>query len=149
MIPSFPHLGDLLCEIQTDKAVVGFELEEEGFLAKILVPLDAKAIAVGQPIAIIVDSAEDIAKAAVATVAAPSPTAAAAPSPTAAAAAAPSPPAAAAPVAAPAAAPAAPVAAAAPVATAPAPAAAHGPEVYTGQIEKYGPAVRMLLQLYG
>lgn len=29
--------GDVLCEIQTDKAVVGFEYEEEGVLAKILV----------------------------------------------------------------------------------------------------------------
>lgn len=29
--------GDLLCDIQTDKAVVGFETEEEGILAKILV----------------------------------------------------------------------------------------------------------------
>jgi len=31
--------GDLLCDIQTDKAVVGFEVEEEGILAKILVHL--------------------------------------------------------------------------------------------------------------
>jgi len=31
--------GDLLCDIQTDKAVVGFETEEEGILAKILVYL--------------------------------------------------------------------------------------------------------------
>ena len=29
--------GDLLCDIQTDKAVVGLEVEEEGVLAKILV----------------------------------------------------------------------------------------------------------------
>ena len=29
--------GDILCDIQTDKAVVSFELEEEGILAKILV----------------------------------------------------------------------------------------------------------------
>merc|ERR1719385_371059 len=71
--------GDLLCEIQTDKAVVGFELEEEGFLAKILVPLDAKNIAVGQPIAIIVDNAEDIAKASIAAVPAPATTAAVTP----------------------------------------------------------------------
>lgn len=31
--------GDILCEIQTDKAVLGFEIEEEGTLAKILVIL--------------------------------------------------------------------------------------------------------------
>lgn len=29
--------GDVLCEIQTDKAVVSFETEEEGVIAKILV----------------------------------------------------------------------------------------------------------------
>ena len=29
--------GDLLCEIQTDKAVLGFEAEDDGILAKILV----------------------------------------------------------------------------------------------------------------
>lgn len=31
--------GDVLCEIQTDKAVMSFETEEEGILAKILVGL--------------------------------------------------------------------------------------------------------------
>lgn len=29
--------GDVLCEVQTDKAVVSFETEEEGVIAKILV----------------------------------------------------------------------------------------------------------------
>jgi len=29
--------GDVLCDIQTDKAVLGFEVDEEGILAKILV----------------------------------------------------------------------------------------------------------------
>lgn len=29
--------GDVLCEIQTDKAVMAFETEEEGILAKIIV----------------------------------------------------------------------------------------------------------------
>jgi len=29
--------GDVLCDIQTDKAVVSYETEEEGVLAKILV----------------------------------------------------------------------------------------------------------------
>ena len=31
--------GDILCEIQTDKAVVGFEVDEDGILAKILVSI--------------------------------------------------------------------------------------------------------------
>ena len=108
--------------------MVGFELEEEGFLAKILVPLDAKAIAVGKPIAVIVDSKEDITKASAIHVAAP----------------------AAAPTAAPAAAPVVAAAPHPPTPAAPAPVPAdHSPDVYTGVIEKYGPAVRMLLQLYG
>lgn len=29
--------GDMLCDIQTDKAVITFDIEEEGILAKILV----------------------------------------------------------------------------------------------------------------
>ena len=29
--------GDIICEIQTDKAVVGYEVDEDGILAKILV----------------------------------------------------------------------------------------------------------------
>lgn len=30
--------GDVLCEVETDKATVAFEVQEEGYLAKILVP---------------------------------------------------------------------------------------------------------------
>lgn len=30
--------GDVLCEVETDKATVGFEMQDEGFLAQILVP---------------------------------------------------------------------------------------------------------------
>ena len=72
---------------------MGFELEEEGFLAKILVPLDAKAIIVGQPIAVIVENKDDVAKVSVSTGAAAASTVA----PHAAASAAPLPPAAPAP----------------------------------------------------
>lgn len=39
--------GDVLMEIQTDKAIVAFETEEEGVLAKILIPEDSKNIQVG------------------------------------------------------------------------------------------------------
>lgn len=40
--------GDVLCEIQTDKATMGFESQEEGYLAKILIPMEkGKNIAVG------------------------------------------------------------------------------------------------------
>lgn len=31
--------GDVLCDIQTDKAVLGFEVDEDGIIAKILVGL--------------------------------------------------------------------------------------------------------------
>ncbi|XP_050436085.1 pyruvate dehydrogenase protein X component, mitochondrial-like [Adelges cooleyi] len=51
--------GDVLCEIQTDKAVMAFETEEEGILAKILVPDDAKEIKVGSLIALMVAEGED------------------------------------------------------------------------------------------
>ena len=51
--------GDLICEVQTDKAIVGLELEEEGILAKIVVPNDAKDIKVGTLIALMVEEGED------------------------------------------------------------------------------------------
>ncbi|XP_021940982.1 pyruvate dehydrogenase protein X component-like [Zootermopsis nevadensis] len=51
--------GDVLCDIQTDKAVVSFETEEEGVLAKILVREDAKDIKVGTVIALMVAEGED------------------------------------------------------------------------------------------
>ncbi|XP_021625730.1 dihydrolipoyllysine-residue acetyltransferase component 1 of pyruvate dehydrogenase complex, mitochondrial isoform X2 [Manihot esculenta] len=52
--------GDVLCEIETDKATVEFESLEEGFLAKILAPEGSKDVPVGQPIAITVEDADDI-----------------------------------------------------------------------------------------
>ncbi|WCJ19193.1 Dihydrolipoyllysine-residue acetyltransferase component 1 of pyruvate dehydrogenase complex mitochondrial [Euphorbia peplus] len=54
------EVGDILCEIETDKATVEFECLEEGFLAKILSPEGSKDVPVGQPIAITVDDADDI-----------------------------------------------------------------------------------------
>ncbi|KAG8281792.1 hypothetical protein J6590_051847 [Homalodisca vitripennis] len=51
--------GDVLCEIQTDKAVMSFETEEEGVLAKILVPSGTKDVKVGSLIALIVGEGED------------------------------------------------------------------------------------------
>lgn len=53
--------GDVLVEIETDKAQMDFECQEEGFLAKILVDTGAKDVAVGQPIAVFVDDEADIA----------------------------------------------------------------------------------------
>ena len=40
--------GDLLCEIETDKAQMDFEVQEEGFLAKILMPAGMKDAEVGK-----------------------------------------------------------------------------------------------------
>ncbi|KAI4370688.1 hypothetical protein MLD38_019009 [Melastoma candidum] len=56
------EVGDILCEIETDKATLEFESLEEGFLAKILVAEGSKDVPVGQPIAITVEEAEDIQK---------------------------------------------------------------------------------------
>jgi pyruvate dehydrogenase E2 component (dihydrolipoamide acetyltransferase) len=39
--------GDTLCEVETDKATVGFEIQESGYLAKILVPAGTKDLSLG------------------------------------------------------------------------------------------------------
>lgn len=54
--------GDLLAEIETDKATMAFETPEEGFLAKILVPAGTKGVPLGQPLCIIVESEDDLEK---------------------------------------------------------------------------------------
>ena len=54
--------GDLLCEIETDKATMGFETPEEGYLAKILLPAGSKDIPIGRLLCIITANAEDVAK---------------------------------------------------------------------------------------
>ncbi|KAG5950830.1 Mrp3p [Claviceps sorghi] len=53
--------GDVLVEIETDKAQMDFEFQEEGVLAKILKESGAKDIAVGSPIAILVEEGTDVA----------------------------------------------------------------------------------------
>jgi pyruvate dehydrogenase E2 component (dihydrolipoamide acetyltransferase) len=50
--------GDVLCEIETDKAAVAFEMQESSILAKILVDAQSQEVAVGQPIALTVEDAE-------------------------------------------------------------------------------------------
>ena len=54
------NVGDILCEIQTDKATMGFESQEEGYLAKILVPQDTKQVQVGQLIGLLVEEQNEI-----------------------------------------------------------------------------------------
>jgi len=53
--------GDVLADVETDKAVVAFESVEEGFLAKILVEEGAPDIPVGAVVAIMVESEDDVA----------------------------------------------------------------------------------------
>jgi len=47
--------GDLLCDIETDKATIGWESQDEGYIAKILVSEGATEVAVGVPIFVVVD----------------------------------------------------------------------------------------------
>ncbi|KAF8430023.1 dihydrolipoyllysine-residue acetyltransferase component of pyruvate dehydrogenase complex [Tirmania nivea] len=53
--------GEVLVEIETDKAQMDFEFQDDGVLAKILVPSGEKDVAVGNPIAVYVDDAGDVA----------------------------------------------------------------------------------------
>ncbi|XP_009774567.1 dihydrolipoyllysine-residue acetyltransferase component 2 of pyruvate dehydrogenase complex, mitochondrial-like isoform X1 [Nicotiana sylvestris] len=54
--------GEVLCEVETDKATVEMECMEEGYLAKILRGDGASSIKVGEVIAITVEEEDDIAK---------------------------------------------------------------------------------------
>ena len=53
--------GDVLAEIETDKATVDFEMQEEGYVAKLLYPPGAKNVELGKAVAILVDNKEDVA----------------------------------------------------------------------------------------
>ncbi|MFL5004556.1 MAG: pyruvate dehydrogenase complex E1 component subunit beta [Microvirga sp.] len=65
--------GDVLAEIETDKATMEVEAIDEGILAKILVPDDTDNVAVNTPIAILAGEGEDVAAAAARAPAAPAP----------------------------------------------------------------------------
>jgi len=69
--------GDLLAEIETDKATMEFEAVDEGVVAKILIPAGTDNVKVGEVIAIIAGEGEEVGDAPAA--AAPAPTPAAAP----------------------------------------------------------------------
>jgi len=53
--------GEIYCDIETDKASVAYEAQDDGFLAKILVQAGDHMVEVGAPIGIIVDDKEDVA----------------------------------------------------------------------------------------
>lgn len=50
-----------MAEIETDKATMGFETPEEGYLAKIVVQAGEKDIPIGKLVCIIVENESDVA----------------------------------------------------------------------------------------
>src|SRR3982750_274988 len=68
--------GDILAEIETDKATMEFEAVDEGKIAKILVPEGTDGVKVGQPIALLAADGEQVSDAVSAPPAAPAPPAA-------------------------------------------------------------------------
>ena len=52
--------GDVICEIETDKATMEWEAQEEGILAKILVQAGVPDVQCGATVAIIVEEGTDI-----------------------------------------------------------------------------------------
>src|SRR5437764_15460119 len=52
--------GDILAEIETDKATMEFEAVDEGKIAKILVPEGTDGVKVGQPIALLAGDGEEV-----------------------------------------------------------------------------------------
>ncbi len=57
--------GDILAEIETDKATMEVEAVDEGVLAKIVIPEGTDHVAVNTPIALIAENGEDVGAAAV------------------------------------------------------------------------------------
>ncbi len=52
--------GDVIAEIETDKATMEVEAVDEGVLAKILVPGGTQGVAVGTVIAVLAEEGEDV-----------------------------------------------------------------------------------------
>jgi len=63
--------GDILAEIETDKATMEFEAVDEGTIARILVPEGSDGVKVGTPIAVLAGEGEDASAAAAAPAPAP------------------------------------------------------------------------------
>ncbi|KAF8140149.1 pyruvate dehydrogenase [Boletus edulis] len=57
-------VGDVLLEIETDKASIDVEAQDDGILAKIIAPDGSKNIVVGTPIAILAEEGDDLSAAA-------------------------------------------------------------------------------------
>ena len=54
--------GDVLADIETDKATMALESMEDGFVAKIVVPAGASDVQVGEVVAVMVEEESDVAK---------------------------------------------------------------------------------------
>lgn len=65
--------GDVLCEIETDKATMEFEAVDEGVLGKILVAGGTSGVAVNTPIAVLLEEGEDASAISVSVAQAPTP----------------------------------------------------------------------------
>jgi hypothetical protein len=52
--------GDVIAEVETDKATVDYEVVDEGILAKILVPEGTQDVEVGTPVAVLVEDASHV-----------------------------------------------------------------------------------------
>jgi len=77
------HSGDVIAEIETDKATMEYEAADEGRIGKIIVPEGAQGIKVNQPIALLLEEGEDPATLEKFAAAAPAPAPAPAPASTA------------------------------------------------------------------
>src|SRR5580698_3212782 len=53
------HSGDVIAEIETDKATMEYEAVDDGRLGKIIVPEGTQGVQVNQPIAILLEEGED------------------------------------------------------------------------------------------
>ncbi|XP_063229830.1 dihydrolipoyllysine-residue acetyltransferase component of pyruvate dehydrogenase complex, mitochondrial [Bacillus rossius redtenbacheri] len=53
--------GDLLAEIETDKATIGFETPDEGYLAKIIIAAGTRDVPIGKLVCVIVENEADVA----------------------------------------------------------------------------------------
>jgi len=53
--------GDVLCDIETDKATIDYEMQDEGYVAKLFYEAGTKDIPLGKILAVLVEDKEDIA----------------------------------------------------------------------------------------
>ncbi|EME30999.1 pyruvate dehydrogenase E2 component (dihydrolipoamideacetyltransferase) [Galdieria sulphuraria] len=53
--------GDVIADIETDKATMEFECQDEGYLAKILLKDGTQDVSIGKPVAVIVEDEEELA----------------------------------------------------------------------------------------